>query len=206
MDKINKKIGLIILAAGESKRLNYFPKQLLNFNEKSLLRNAVENALESSADLVCIVLGANSEKLTHEIKGLPIEIVINENWADGMASSLQKGLWKLLEIESNLDAVCITLCDQPLINSKIINQLIQMFQTENFPIVASEYAQTFGVPAIFASTLFDEIFSLKSSEGAKKVIIKNLDLTKKISVPEAAFDIDTKEDFELLLKKIHSTD
>ena len=206
MEKLNKnsqrpksKIGIIILAAGESKRLDYFPKQLLKFNQKSLLRHAVENALNSSAALVCLVLGANSEKLKTEIEDLPIEIVINENWEEGMASSLQKGLKKLLELETNLEAVCVTLCDQPLINSTIINQLIHVFNSVNSPIVASEYAQTIGVPAIFGSLMFDELLSLKSSEGAKKIIMRNLSSVIKFSLPEAAFDIDTKEDFESFL-------
>lgn len=200
MEETKKIIGLIILAAGESKRLDYFPKQILKFNEKTLLRNAAENAVNSNADLVCVVLGANSEKLKSEIADLPIEIIVNENWADGMASSLQKGLRKLLEIEPILHAVCVTLCDQPLINYQIINQLTQTFQTNNSSIIASEYAETIGVPAIFASSFFDELLNLNSLEGAKKVIMKNLNLVKKVSVPEAAFDIDTKEDFESFLE------
>lgn len=199
MDETNKKIGVIILAAGESKRLDYFPKQLLKFNGKTLLRNAVENALNSTADLVCVVLGANAEKLKPEIQDLQVETVINENWADGMASSLQNGLRKLLEIEPDLDAVCITLCDQPLINSEIINQLIDKFSTGKSLIIASEYTETVGVPAIFASSLFNELLALKSSEGAKKIILKHPESVQQISVPEAAFDIDTKEDFENLL-------
>jgi molybdenum cofactor cytidylyltransferase len=201
MDEIKKKIGLIILAAGESKRLNYFPKQLLKVNEKTLLRNAAENALSSDAALVCVVLGANFEKLKSEIEDLSLEIVANENWADGMASSLQKGLRKLLEIESDLQGFCVTLCDQPLISYQIINRLINVFQTDNPPIVASEYAETIGVPAIFGKPFFDELLNLKSSESAKKVMTKHLDSVKKISVPEAEFDIDTKEDFESFLKK-----
>lgn len=211
MEKLNKnsqrpksKIGIIILAAGESKRLDYFPKQLLKFNQKSLLRHAVENALNSSAALVCLVLGANSEKLKTEIEDLPIEIVINENWEEGMASSLQKGLKKLLELETNLEAVCVTLCDQPLINSTIINQLIHVFNSVNSPIVASEYAQTIGVPAIFGSLMFDELLSLKSSEGAKKIIMRNLSSVIKFSLPEAAFDIDTKADFDDFLESLKS--
>jgi molybdenum cofactor cytidylyltransferase len=204
MDETKGKIGLIVLAAGESQRLDYFPKQLLEFNGKTLLRNAVENALSSNADSVCIVLGANSEKLIAEIEDLQIEIVINENWADGMASSLQKGLQKLIEIEANLDAVCITLGDQPLINSRIINQLIHTFQTDNFPLVASEYAETIGVPAIFASSLFAELMSLESSQGAKKIMMKHLDSIKRIPTPEAAFDIDTRQDFDSFLERMRS--
>ena len=45
MRGINEKIGIIILAAGESKRLGQ-PKQLLKFEGKTLIRRAVEIALK----------------------------------------------------------------------------------------------------------------------------------------------------------------
>ncbi len=191
----NKSIGIIILAAGEAKRFDYFPKQLLKFNDKTLIQNAVESALNSETDLVCVVLGANAEKINAEIENLSIEIVINENWQSGMASSLQKGLQKLLEINPNLSAVLVQLCDQPLITTQILNQLINSFKNSKSLIVASEYEETIGVPAIFEKSLFDELLKLKSSEGAKKVILKHLDSVKKISIPEAALDIDTNKDF-----------
>jgi molybdenum cofactor cytidylyltransferase len=204
MDAADARIGLVILAAGESSRLDFFPKQLLEFNGKTLIRHAAENALGSKTDLVCLVLGAKAESLKTGIEDLSVEIVVNENWADGMTSSLQKGLRRLLAVEPNLVAVCVTLCDQPLVDASIIDRLIDTFRAEKALIVASEYAETIGVPAVFSSTVFDELLALESSQGAKKVIIKHLDEVEKISVPEAFYDVDTKDDFESLLKKVKS--
>ena len=201
MDAADKKIGLVILAAGESSRLGFYPKQLLEFKGKTLIRHAAENALSSKADLVSVVLGAQAESLKDGIEDLAVEIVINENWPDGMASSLQKGLHKLLAIEPDLSALCITLCDQPLVDSGIIDRLIETFQTGDSLIVASAYAETSGVPAVFSSRLFDELLALESSQGAKKVIVKHLDRVKKIPVPEAFYDIDTRHDFAEFLEK-----
>jgi molybdenum cofactor cytidylyltransferase len=201
MDAADKKIGLVILAAGESSRLGFYPKQLLEFKGKTLIRHAAENALSSKADLVSVVLGAQAESLKAGIEDLAVEIVINENWPDGMASSLQKGLHKLLAIEPDLSALCITLCDQPLVDSGIIDRLIETFQTGDSLIVASAYAETSGVPAVFSSRLFDELLALESSQGAKKVIVKHLDRVKKIPVPEAFYDIDTRQDFAEFLEK-----
>lgn len=196
----DKSIGIIILAAGEAKRFDYFPKQLLKFNDKTLIRRATETALSSNADYVCVVLGANAEKINTKIENLSIEITINENWQSGMASSLQKGLQKLLEIEPNLSAVLVQLCDQPLITTEILNQLINSFKTENSLIIASEYSETIGVPAIFDKSLFDELLNLKSSEGAKKIIVKHFDSVKRIKIPEASLDIDTNKDFTEFLE------
>ena len=185
----------MVLAAGESKRLDYYPKQLLKFKGKTLIRHAAQNAVQTEAVLICVVLGANAEQIKAEIEDLPVEIVVNESWADGMGSSLKTGLNKLLEINPRLEAVCVMLCDQPLVNC---DRLIKAFQTNSLPIAASEYQNTLGVPAVFAASLFDELLQLKPDEGAKKVILKHLASVNRVTVPEAAYDIDTKEDFESL--------
>jgi len=193
-------LGLVLLAAGASKRLGNFPKQLLEFRGKTLIRRAAESALASRCQIICVVLGANAERIKREIADLPIEIAVNENWADGMGSSLKCGLGKLLEIEPNLSAVAVTLSDQPLIDSAIINRLIEVFLETQNPIVAADYAETVGVPAIFASSMFEEILNLSAGGGAKQIIKKYAASIGKISVPEAAFDVDTQKDYENLLK------
>lgn len=194
-------LGLILLAAGESKRFNGFPKQILRFQGKSLLRRTAEAALNSSADLVCVVLGANAEKVKTEIEDLPLAVCVNEKPADGMASSLKKGLKNLLEIEPELKAAGVVLADQPLVSAENLQHLIDIFQSEKPLIAASKYGKTIGVPAIFSRIFFDEILALKSSAGAKKIILQNLASVRKIPLPEAAFDIDTPSDYEKLLKK-----
>jgi molybdenum cofactor cytidylyltransferase len=196
----SSKIGLILLAAGASRRLENFPKQLLEFRGKTLLRRAAENALASKCGKICVVLGANAEKLKREIDDLSIEIVVNENWADGMGSSLKCALGKLLEVEPNLSAVVVTLCDQPLIDSAIINRLAAVFFETRNQIIAAGYAETIGVPAIFARSTFDELMNLADDGGAKQIIKKYAASVKKLSVPEAAFDVDTRMDYENLLK------
>ena len=196
----SSKIGLILLAAGASNRLGNFPKQLLEFRGKTLARHSAENALASECGKICVVLGANAEKIKREIDDLPIAIVVNENWQSGMSSSLKCGLEKLLEIEPNLSAVVVMLGDQPLIDSTIINRLIEAFSETQKPVIASQYAETVGVPAIFARSVFNEILNLSADGGAKQVIKKYAASVEKISVPEAAFDVDTRTDYENLLK------
>jgi molybdenum cofactor cytidylyltransferase len=196
----NSKIGLILLAAGASSRLGNFPKQLLEFQGETLIRQATKNALAAECGKICVVLGAEAEKIKREIGDLPVEIAVNEDWADGMSSSLKCGLGKLLEIEPNLSAAVVMLGDQPLIDSTIINRLIEAFLKTQTPIVAGKYAETVGVPAIFARSMFGELLHLADDGGAKQIIKKYAASVEKISVPEAAFDVDTQQDYENLLK------
>ena len=194
-------IGLILLAAGASSRLGNSPKQLLEFRGKTLIRHAAENALASKCGKICVVLGAQAEAVKREIEDLPIEIAVNENWSEGMSASLKCGLENLLEIEPHLSAAVVTLGDQPMIDAAIINRLIEAFSAAQSSIVAAEYAGTIGVPAIFSRFLFDEILNLSAgSNGAKQIIKKYAASVKKIPIAEAAFDVDTPEDYENLLK------
>ena len=192
------QFGIIILAAGASSRLGT-PKQLLKFQGKTLLRRAVDAAIETNFKTV-VVLGANFEAIKAEIEDLEIEICFNENWQDGMSSSLKTGLHKLLEIAPNLSAVIVSLCDQPFVNSKVFTDLAETYKKTNAPIVACEYGQTVGVPALFSSSVFDELLNLSSENGAKKIIKKYISKVEKISVPQAEIDIDTHEDYQKILR------
>ncbi|MCA1625750.1 MAG: nucleotidyltransferase family protein [Acidobacteria bacterium] len=188
------KIGLIILAAGSSSRMNGKLKQLLVFRGKTLLRRAAETAVKSDFDTVVVVLGANAEKLIDEVIDLPLQIAINKKWQDGMGSSINTGITVISE--KNLDAVIIMVCDQPLITTKTLRKLEEIFAQSGKPIVACEYEETIGVPALFSSQLFDELINLKRLEGAKKIIKKYLENTILVATPEARIDIDTIEDYE----------
>lgn len=170
------------------------PKQLLRFNGKTLLRHTTEAATDSGCRPVVVILGANAERMKKEIEDLPLTIAVNEKWAEGMSSSLKVGLTRILEIAPDLSAVVVMLCDQPLITDETISRLIETYKKTKKPIVACEYENTIGVPALFAREMFDELLNLRGDTGAKAIIKKHADKTAKLHAPEAAFDIDTPED------------
>ena len=189
----NKHIGVIILAAGASGRMNE-PKQLLQFQGKSLLRRAAETAVESVYNPRVVVLGANFERAAAEIVDLPVEIVFNENWQIGLSSSIKAGIENLLKIAPEVRAVVITLADQPFVTANHLNLFAEKFEPSKSLIVAAEYNQTRGVPALFSREIFDDLCSLTGDRGAKAVIEKHRHSLSTIALPEAAFDIDTPQD------------
>jgi molybdenum cofactor cytidylyltransferase len=174
--------------------MNGNPKQMLEFRGKTLLRRAAETALQSGFHSTIVVLGANNQSLRKEIENLPLKITVNENWASGISSSIKAALKALSE--ENLDAVIIMLCDQPLVTTEILRQIQTTFIETGKPIVASEYEDTVGVPALFAREIFAEFIDLRADDGAKKIIKKDSNRTALVAVPEAAFDVDTLQDFE----------
>src|ERR1700722_15860828 len=133
-------IALILLAAGSSTRMGR-PKQLLLYKNQSLLRRAAEQALKAGCDPVIVVLGSSAEQMKPELTNLPVQIIENPHWPQGMGTSIRAGLQTLLPSPSTRGegkgegssppAVIITLCDQPLIDAAALTQLINLHRSTN---------------------------------------------------------------------------
>lgn len=197
MDEASKQTGIIVLAAGASRRMKE-PKQLLEFEGETLLRRAAFAAIGSVCTPVILVLGANFEKTNAEIKDLEVEICFNENWESGLSSSIKTGIEYLLRIKPDISAVIFTLADQPFVTANHINRFAEKFYQSKSAIVAAQYSGTIGVPALFAREIFDDFFELSGDQGAKMILKKRRENLETVDFPEAAFDIDTPEDFSNL--------
>jgi molybdenum cofactor cytidylyltransferase len=191
----SSSVGLIILAAGASTRMGT-PKQLLLYQGRSFVRHIAEVAIASVCQPIAVVLGANAKRIKPEITHLPVHVVENQQWAEGMSSSLRVGLKALLTVTQNLEAVAIALCDQPFVSSPMLDQIVEAYHFTGKAIIASEYAGTLGVPALFSHTLFSELLALKNTEGAKQIIRKHIQEVFSVPFPEGAIDIDTPKDYE----------
>lgn len=186
----NSRTAILILAAGSSSRLG-LPKQLLQLDQRSLLQMSAKTALSLHPAEVVAVLGFESDRIKHELDGLPVRIILNQLWPEGIASSIRQGISAL---PPSIDAALIVLCDQPLIPSSHLGELIATCSTEH-PIAATAYEASSGVPACFHRSLFSELVSLTGESGAKQIIGKCRQEVVTISCPEASVDIDTLADY-----------
>jgi molybdenum cofactor cytidylyltransferase len=190
MEKFNN-LAVLILAAGTSSRLGE-PKQLLKIGNDSLIKNAVKKALKISSN-VCVVLGHKSDEIIDEIKNLPISIIVNPNYTEGMASSISYGINNLLKS----DKVLIMLCDQPFIPLSHYIKLVEKSIANENTIICSKYQNRFAVPSIFPKNYYKNLEELKGDKGAKKFLDENP--LKFVSLDdEFSIDIDTKDDKKLL--------
>ena len=195
----NSEFSIIILAAGASERFGK-PKQLLRFEKTTLLERIAQTALKTGFEIV-VVLGANAEIIQVSLENLSVRIAVNENWQTGMSSSIIKGLKKSLETNPDLAGVILLLCDQPFVTEENISKLVETQKETGKPIVASSYENTIGVPTLFMREVFDELLKLKGDTGAKPLIKRRAENLAKVNAPEAAFDVDTAEDFEALKRR-----
>lgn len=189
--------ALILLAAGGSNRMGC-AKQLLPYRGKPLLRHAAEEALASGCSPVIVVLGAKAEKVSVVLAGLPVEIVVNERWEEGMGTSIQRGLQALEN--RDVGGAILALADQPLVSAGILARLRALHSESGQPIVAASYSGTFGVPVFFARDSFPLLLALAPVQGCKGVIQQHLASCVLMDCPEAAMDIDTPDDYQAALR------
>jgi molybdenum cofactor cytidylyltransferase len=193
------EIAVLILAAGPSSRLGQ-PKQQLLIDGLPLLVRTVATALESNIGKVYVVIGYDDETHRKLMNEQSVEIILNREWKKGMGSSLRAGLNFILAQNKSLKGILVMVCDQPLLKYTHLQQLARTFNQTKSDIVASYYAGTAGVPALFSQALFHELQRIADTEGAKKIIQHNLHKATTIPFEGGAVDIDTPEDFERLLK------
>ena len=193
-----KKVGIIILAAGASTRMSS-PKQLLDYQGESLVNSTIKKAVNSVCNPVILVLGANANNILNQIKDNAITIIKNPDWQLGMSTSIRCGIREIIENNPDLEAVVITVCDQPFLNTEVINNLVASFEFQKKSIIACKYADTLGVPVLFSNNYFDKLANLTQDMGAKKLIKIHKNDVFSIPFPLGAVDIDTPQDYQQLL-------
>lgn len=186
-----KKTGIILLAAGESSRLGR-PKQLLPYNGKTLIQHVVDIASVSKAQAFIVVTGAHRDLVSQT------NSIHNDAWKEGIASSIRAGLNAILKNESGLDAVIFIVCDQPYISATLLNELMDAHASTGKDIVASAYADTVGIPALFGKSFFNALLQLKGDEGAKRIIMQNPDSVAVVDFPKGNIDIDTESEWSVV--------
>ena len=188
-----KQFGIVILAAGNSSRMGS-PKQLLDYGGKPLLRHAADVALRSTCcGNVIVVLGSRVEELRPALAGLPVTILENPRWEEGMGTSIHTGVEHALA--SGLDGVILALADQPLVAAEVLDRLVYTHFETGRPIVAAKYAGTVGVPVFFSREFFPKLLALKPQQGCKGVILSHAEDSFHLDCPEAEIDIDTPQDY-----------
>lgn len=191
--------GIIILAAGASKRLGT-PKQQLPFQNKSLLLNVVHTARASGHHIpVVVVLGAFATQIREQLVTEKVHTVVNPNWPAGMGGSIQTGLQHLLRIAPHVSNALLLLCDQPFITTALLEEMYALKASSGKAIVACAYGDAIGTPALFDKSFFPQLSTLNGQEGAKKILLQHPGQVATVNFPQGAVDIDTTGDYEQLL-------
>ena len=188
-------ISAILLAAGQSKRMNGVNKLTKEIQGIPLIKLSVKNILASSINELIIVLGHQKEIIEKLIdKNEKIKFVFNKDFENGMASSIKTGLNNLSE---KTEAFFICLGDMPMVNHDIYNQLIK--SKGNKEIIVPTYKGQQGNPVLFNKSMKEKIMDITGDVGAKKILELNKDKTLNLEINDQGITkgFDTQNDFNL---------
>ncbi|WP_136481337.1 nucleotidyltransferase family protein [Cognatitamlana onchidii] len=191
-------IAIAILAAGVSTRMGS-PKQLLKWGEKSLMHHAIETSKATKTKEIFIVLGANHETISSELKETNVSIIINYEWRQGLGKSIACAARFVMDSNKRVDGLLVVLVDQPFVTTSFLKNMLTNFGTDNKEIVATHYNDyKIGAPALFDKTYFKALSLLSGDEGANSLIKKHSNFVKILKPDFKNYDIDTPEDYKNL--------
>jgi len=187
------ELWAIILAGGESKRMKA-PKMLLPFKGKTIIEKVVENVTASNVKNTLVVLGAEYEAILRVISSLLVKSCFNENYKEGMLSSVKCGFRSLPD---DFEAALVFQGDQPMIPPKTVNEVIIAYRKSGKGIVIPVFSKKRGHPLLIDRKYRSEVEKLNPDEGLRSLAAKfsNDILEVNVESQEILKDIDTQEDY-----------
>tara|TARA_Y100000741_G_scaffold106232_2_gene79368 strand:- start:1248 stop:1844 length:597 start_codon:yes stop_codon:yes gene_type:complete len=167
-------IAGVILAAGDSSRMG-FPKQLAEYKGKTILETVIDTVNKSFSETL-VVLGHENDTITEKLDFKESTILINENWEEGIVSSIRTALFYLSD-NKEIHSVMIFMADQPSVNSKIIEKLVNIKNKED-EVVISKYRYKLNYPILIPRYFWSklELITHDNLLGDDDSLYKNFDL------------------------------
>jgi molybdenum cofactor cytidylyltransferase len=193
-----KVLSAVILAAGGSSRMGS-PKQLLRFRGTTLLRRAINTARDVPAEQVIVVLGCAVDRLLPEVEDTGATVVLNDQWTDGVSTSLRGGL---AAVSPESRGVFVYPADMPLITSDALRELAHRQQASGRPAAVAEVGGIRGVPVFLTRSLFPALMIQEGDVGGAQYLRAHPDVVEAVHFADADMvrDVDRPEDYRRLLE------
>jgi molybdenum cofactor cytidylyltransferase len=195
------RIAALLLAAGKSSRMGT-NKMLEEVDGRPMVARTAQRLLASRARPIIAVLGNRADDVDAALGKLPIERALNPDFADGLSTSLKRGLAAL---PGDVEGVVVCLGDMPLIAGRDIDRLIAAFNPlEGRAIIVPTRRGKRGNPILWSRQFFTEMMALSGDQGARRLVEEHADLVAEVEMDSDAIfiDIDTPQALAELREKI----
>jgi len=192
------RIGAVLLAAGEGRRMGGVSKPLIRLQGVPLIRRHLVALSGAGVDEVVVVTGHAREAVEAQVLGFPVTLAHNPAYAEGQQGSVRVGLAAL---SGNFDAVFVALADQPMIGAGDLTELIGAFKKRPaghvvVPVVAGER----GNPIVLDEVAHAQILASDANLACRHLIERQPELVYLHETANTRFvvDLDTVQDVHAL--------
>ncbi|MBD9372535.1 NTP transferase domain-containing protein [Rhizobium sp. ARZ01] len=189
-----KDIVGIVLAAGQARRMGNAGrhKLLAEFEGVPLICKSVSTVLAVAPGKAVVVTGHRAAEIEAALSGLPVEIVRNPLYQDGMSTSLNAGLDV---VGADCAGVLVHLADMPKVSPEDLRKLMSAFAAAGGNAVVRAVSDgKRGNPVILPRATFAAIRQLEGDVGARQIIeTSGLEIIDVEIGPAAHLDVDTPE-------------
>ena len=188
-------ISAILLAAGQSKRMDGENKLLKKYKKKHLINHILNTLTKSKISKIIVVLGFQRSKVRKVLlKNKKIKCIYNKKYKSGMASSIKAGLKKISQKNTGF---LIIHADMPLVSTGIINLFCLGLNKSNKEIFVPINKKKIGNPIGFKRSMIKFLNKIKGDKGAKKIIRRNKHKLYFIKINSKSIfgDFNTQRDF-----------
>jgi len=191
-------IAAIIVSGGYTSRMGSF-KPFLRFGEKSAIETLIDTYKSSGINNIIVVTGYKGDEVTEKLRGSGAKCIHNENYADGMFSSVIKGIGAL---DTDVSAFFMHPVDIPLVKKCTVNALKSMYLKSGKGIVYPDFCGRLGHPPLIDRKYREAILNSNGEGGLKKILEGYSFDSLNVPVFDRAtqMDMNTKEDYERLLE------
>jgi len=184
----------VLLAAGESQRMGR-PKGLLSWGDATLIEYQLRRLLDAGLDRVIVVLGHAWEQIAPLAGGENVEIVVNDRYREGRASSVRAGAGAVWDED---EAVLVLAVDQPR-PATLLSRLLQAHRTGGGLITVPTFEGRRGHPALYSGALTPELRQVtEESQGLRALARAHARHVKEVPLddPTVLLDINTPEEYQ----------
>ncbi len=193
--ELQRPVGAIVLAGGESSRMGQ-PKVLLPWEkDKTIIEHITQQLIRSRLEHIHVVTGYYADEVKSLIKPMGARVVHNRSHKTGeMVSSLKAGLRAMPD---NVAATLVVLGDQPRIQPKVIYQLLFAYAQGAGDLLIPSYKMRRGHPILIGRQYWHDILKLRRNGVLRDVINMHSDKITYINVNTDSIlrDVDTPEDY-----------
>ena len=186
------RVAAVLLAAGSSTRMGR-NKLLLSLGGDTVVRRAVQAAIDSGVDRVVVVLGHEADLVRPQLEGLACEVILNPDHSRGVGTSLHAGI----RAAADADAVVVLLADMPFVTAGMIRGVVERQRATGARLVLSHYGDVQAPPTLYARALFEEVLAEPDERCGKRIAKRHADEAVVAPQPESALrDLDVAEDYD----------